>query len=861
MPKRSVVDLSLSQDTARARSLFEKLDSGARGDIFGARFHGSAARDLSRTPFLRLLTDATSSEIPKSFDECVDFFFPTSGVFSYPRGGQYAPFQGSYTGAYTVSDEMKTPYSRIATPFNVGGGSGGVMPKHLGDVSMMLGYFILYRTLLAPSTFIQAPLPGEKNASVFFKDPNTPERSINEPRVAELRKHYGRVTKTLRLSKRILNTALNLASAAVQSGGLDSLNSMSASEIMDTISENEDVRDFIHYGADRIVRHVLDELGVPPKYAPAVVRYAIQGVISPPDYAALSTNAKAQLESFVTAELVDLGVPNSDITKLYGRYSIGTVPDAVYRTLSSKGKAAVAAKRKEIEDAFRPKVTSFTNKERTLAALGVRQNPRENPEPITMGILVGTLLAASAKGSDALHNAEISNLRKDQRRAENYFHSSKWTLNPQLAPDLTAKLAFDDFANTGLPKGDVLARIRQLKHYEINRWPDTTALKDGFGWHNRYQIPATCRLVNGGLLRAFWDRTWQNFVEPIHLLRSGETLDRVLKRSTAEADHVFPCPMFTIFEENSFKSLTTMLENLYLISPFTLDFGFKPTYSDSQSPEWAKFRGVGASGSFWLDGSPNLNIKYGQLVNYDMRPDKKFQVLALPGSPVTYYLRQAGEIRAHRIRGLSTDKSKAINAVGFDEVNSAGLDNLPHNSRRVLSGEIPQLDIHFDVGLNDVPIFDAQWAALLSVLILYPEALDTAERAGYSWAPVLKQSLEAKRRETAAKEAMDNAQLQAARALMDSGRIFDPQDPTQFVRRQFENVNFNLGLESALQLQRDVQSGKTKLSEPDSASSEVQATPAQTEMGTAQTAVGVVLATSALAALGLTVYKIHKAGK
>ena len=60
------------------------------------------------------------------------------------------------------------------------------------------------------------------------------------------------------------------------------------------------------------------------------------------------------------------------------------------------------------------------------------------------------------------------------------------------------------------------------------------------------------------------------------------------------------------------------------------------------------------------------------------------------------------------------------------------------NSQRRLSDEVPfghygSTSIGFDVAYG-IPIFNAQWSALVSVLSVYPKAVDKMKSSGYQWA-------------------------------------------------------------------------------------------------------------------------------
>lgn len=729
-----------------AKRQLEVLRNSRKGSVNAASARFTQTHDalsLSDTPYLNILENAKPSEIPQTFEECVDFFFPTSGVHNYDHSDSTAvPFTSTLVADYPRI-QTSSPNSNEALVADVfdGGGAGNLLPKHLGDVSLMLGYFLLYRTLLAPKTFMHVQLPSAED-QVFVKASGSATRRINNRRVKRSRQSAKNLIKQFEFTKQILGSSLDAAQMAI-SGQID-IDNLTPQDVIDLVKNNPGLDSVLNEGVSIIVNELSSALGIHPKYMGIVAKHGLN-FLSKGDFDNLDFKAKGALQTFAFNQLVDLGIPREEARLLRDSFISGEISPQLYSSLSQKAKDEFDKKKAEVERNLRTKVTGFKSTASTQLKnkLNIRSNPNsiEVRKNALVTLAVVGILGATKVANDKYWETQSENRRKDFRRLDNYFTSETLYLNPDIGQDLAIKLKLDDFDNRGLPSGKVLPRFRELDIYGRERWPNLVENRQRFSWNssNTYQIPATCSVLNGGLVADFWRKMWMNFQEPIFRMRNDGNLRTALS-GQPKASHKIPCPMFTPFEENAYSSLLLMLAELPNLSPFSFEFGFKPSLFDDQ-------------GKANLSGHASLAKKYGDLEYWDDRNGKKFKVTTLPDSPYVYHLNQDG----HTDRIVSTPRlsyhKHDVNALRFSDVNQAWAKREPNApfqipSRRVLQGQIPQMDLHFDVGLNGfTPIFDAQWAALLSVLMMYPEARETVANAGisgWSWIRQFKQSLDNK---------------------------------------------------------------------------------------------------------------------
>lgn len=706
------------------------------------------SKGLSTKPFIDMLLEPISKR-PRTFAQCVSFFYPLSGMV--PPAVNISPFISTSVVAYDVPDYNP----RL----------GGSLPLQLGEVSMMYGWYLAFQLMLCPETEgerVKELLKQSKSASTY------PFNPIGLGFLQDASTFRG-VSEKLREKSQLLSdikdvvTLMETAAVAATSGGVALPTSIP--ELLDAAGNAvsaDNIKEWIQrYGPAAIASIVREYIDVPYTHANDIATLIVEGAISPQKYASLlndtSANAKAvqsiikdyalgQAKSKVPEGLVDgLAGAADDLSALFVLDEIPTKVQQKYNQLKADTQinssfkrafmAAFEARKRELSDLAESKILEFSK----------YGNARSN-EPVTLTVIAIGLTASAIRGGLDYQRSKYADRDNNVR---NYLSTNVYQIDPNLA---TSDIAF------------------QLgKNVRRGVWADFTWPTDN-NWENSHLRP-DCELQQGGQVLDYWIHAWSRVTEfcrrfdkarsnllntavtddhyPIHL---GQLLPKTgsdgLRVVEYKCEHLDPndsskirCSTGNIPRERTFgleesyvrkghtrcqglgllanfvdDSLWLVLNNAEAFSPFTHAYGFSPI-----------FRVEPSTGNLHIDGkAPRRYLGSDNLVFKDSENRKR--AAAAPGHIYPY-------------KDLEVSRSTAYDILGVECW--AGQGPLP--SRRLLKGAYGQrCSISFDVGIDDqIPVMDAQFCGLMACLYLHPEALETCSKLGLPWA----QNLE-KRKQT-----------------------------------------------------------------------------------------------------------------
>lgn len=672
-------------------------------------------------PFINLAA-LPSKMRPATFTQCVDFFYPSSGPTKYPQEG--SPFISTYIDSYDVRRrDVQVP--ALDSIYGVARYlETNRLPIDLGDVSMMYGWFLVYRLLLCPKTFGAVQLP---NANTIFKAV-AGERSV-EPHIVQstmkrakaLHEDYTRKKKILAQAQSVVNSLANMQG------------DITADSVMRAISEDVAVRALLAEGANALVQELVQTTAIPKAVAAQLGAQILAGEMPKhvldsqidTDMGNLLTHAQNSLEN-------SYGLPRDAAYALRRTYLTGEAPD-----LSSIADPRIRAQaeafareraqaradifRGGISDAYDSAAKTVATKQAVAAQSAQAAADALNKEAARglarpNGLLVGLGAALVSTAVGAYVDYQYSKMARDLSAQLKYWVSAQLQLNPALTEE-GITFALDSFAHSGV--------------------------KSDGGWAYKPR----CAPVQDKNLALYWQSIWEIYLPMISKMRARPTaLKSILQNGNCAPGTAgdprcqplesletiksagFACAFtYRLFIRNAVKSTQLILDKLPAYSNFTRAFGFAPVFYAGPHPTMPN------EGLVYVSGAPELH-------GYEYTAQRKGEYTAPDQSRLYAWWGTGGQPKASTKPVISKWKARDIRQINRPDMGTT----TAFNSQRRMAADDPTYGFYdsrtrlsFDVA-QDVPVFNAQWAAMMSVIFCYPEALETLAAAGYDWAaPVL----------------------------------------------------------------------------------------------------------------------------
>lgn len=722
-----------------------------------------------KQPLIDIL-NLPQSERPSTLEECLRFFYPLSGE----------KFIGTDVGAYhteyimdprnidrvCLANQPSNCWNEFIGPADI---STTTMPAELGDLSMFYGWFLIYRMLLCPRTFIK--LRSDLNIEKFFLESEDLNKRIILPQdIMKIKQNQAQIQQGYLSNLRdTTQVAQQITSAVLQNPEILDLaasGNLQMQDVLANVQNSEAFKDLMTRGLSYVSRKLQDQFGIPQAATNAISTYMLQGKV--PEITVnsimerakdiqddISTSAKSKLKDFVImnvskASREQLGF-EVDFSAFRGledellNFELNPTQDKLNKLLQKTRDQNLKVYLTNRLNNLKP--LSNTNEKQLMqkAANGIIQQTQNtalklNGLPLLL-VGVGTSMAFNAiKGYLDAKIAEIVQFQKD---LEAYYSASQITINPLLMEE-GYTFGFETFAHLG------------LKSLPFGL---TSSEQD---WEGK----PFCSPVQGLQVAQYWDCIFtiynsifnkfnsQNHTNLKSLLNTNSIKESEAKTLTftdiynQKGAGRYGCVTFKIFVENALRSTRTILDNLPKFTSFTKAFGFCPTFLIKGTYSDAELRNIwSASPSATLpdilvSGSP----ENGGWVYTSSRKNGWF----VPEMTTTYSHPTSKDdtpVSASPWGKWKTNDIQNIKRPDLDSgSNSNGSFRRTINSQRRFEADENdygfygnRTSISFDV-TNDVPIFNAQWNAMLAVLFCYPEALDTLANNGYTWAVELKKT-------------------------------------------------------------------------------------------------------------------------
>jgi hypothetical protein len=671
---------------------------------------------LSMTPFLETLKLPEEAR-PTTFAECVDFFYPESGILSIEDN--VSPFTGTLPFQYAVDP------SRLQD-------SVGDIPLQLGEITMMYGWFIAFRQLLCPQN------PEVKTSQI----PVDPRRIFNpvgdsgllldrDQLVGAQRDYIQKVKKLQTISEAITYTE-RLAKTGIRLGA-------EADWDLDKFlkSKNYDalIQEFTTKGATFITSVIASEIGLPSRYANDIATFLIEGKLNTSKFNDLLSQYN-QLKGIATNLLTDT---QKGFTEAY-RVLDNFIEDQVITGIAGPDHLSGAAR--TIARYAGDFVGIVATKDRSLLPQLERDLQALKREPN------GTVLYDRAIG---WVEGELD--KNDARRKANYgeiFNANRNLGDFGVTAALVgASVAFDLIQGGIEYRAEQAQRsVERMKQYlSTNVYALDPSLLIGLPYDFSFfshvrsglssRIDPTCELQQGGQMLDYWTSAFSALRTPIEnmrfaassaTLRQGKPHADIISDAFAKSNVPPVSPYHRIFDRNPSRaksvcagmrhlavntvtSALKVLNTLPNFSPFTHTFGFAPIFMQPND-NFISFVD-GRAARTYLGESNLVDRVDGWNIGASAAPYRT-NFFTADGS------RSEGQIPQRA-------------AVSEGEVECwIGASPLP--SRRILEGMFGgRASVSFDTAFGKTPVMDAQYCALMSVLFCYKEARDTIRNSSLAW--------------------------------------------------------------------------------------------------------------------------------
>lgn len=709
------------------------------------------AEPYPTTPYIDLAI-LPNYKRPKTFIECVDFFYPLSGVKSYLA--TQSPFLSTAPNHYTTIRKAAYGFDPIDYKGTLFLGNkqrviASDMPPDLGDLTMMYSWFVIYRLLLCPKSLTEVILPdADKLFGIMGNDKE--QRFIDSERVAKAEKDLDQTLRNFQNLKTAVRIARDVGSK-VAAGKIDSIN-----DLKSEIQKNKELKAFIFEGVGKIASSIAKTFGVKESSTRALAGWIVERSIKPETFKKLPTDAKNQIDAFANGQIEEAlnviaeqqGVSKIELSPqdnfiLRNQLKFGELPLSEHNKLSSDGKkVSLLFASEESDKYYGDYKDAFNSLKQAKAA--TKDGAREN------GLVAALAIQGAGIAIDKLIDQQMADAKKRLSQVQKYFTSLTTYLDAGLAEE-GVSFALDTFESKGFK-------------VEI---ADGNPFTSDHDWGEK----PFCNPMNGGMVRKYFVDLYRNFKPFIEEMRRSvfdsrdgkpanvrQLLSRrvdILKKANIDVNAQtsgWPCWTFDIFLKNyaAIDSTRYVFRDLPNFSPFTQAYGFEPTFLDRQvlvrggngeiltelNREW------GTNTDLVISGSPYEN---GWLYTH---PSNRAYIT--PGAPrveaVVGSMDDSQVSLTKHNKSLSSWKTSDLQALKLPEENSGSTARGAHfrtiNSQRKITDEVGHgymgfTGVTFDVAYQNFPIMNAQWTALCSVIFCYPEALDTMAIC-YDWAKNIK---------------------------------------------------------------------------------------------------------------------------
>jgi hypothetical protein len=817
-------------------------------------------------PFLDLLSGPVSDR-PTDIQQCIDYFYPLSGFVAPEK--DVSPFMSTAITSYVVPGSNTNAH--------------GNLPVQLGEVSMMYGWYLVWRMLLCPQEYSSniGEMLRTRTTNASFPFVNL-DRSIvvNKSVIERTSESAKEDLENLSMAVTAVEIGETVGLAAIKSsaGQLKSLTNLETARGLaaDLLGIDKDnfVADIIHrYGIPYFAGLLHREMNIPYKYSNDVASAVVNGMMLPEKWEDLKRDAMGNVGYYINeaanasvgflrnyialklenlAEAEGLNIDREDIESLSSLtedlYAKGEPSQALssrLQSLQGVRESAMDSIDKLLVKAYTEqteKIERFTDRiQKDFSKYG---NARSNPEPVTVSILGVKALATLLKGGSAYQRGKIED---NLRRIQEYFTTDLYRLDPNL--------------QSGVALFDLTAHVRKgvwKRHtFKKNNWAGAGTEPD-------------CRLQQGGQVLDYWTHVWyrasdliqsfkrdrEEYAERIahpdpavvEALRSSSSLfgrfsyskylpyrDLGYPLFSREEGNIRPRKESYYLEESQANSGYTRCQGLGILAKHT-DSEMKLVLEnlDKFSP-FTHAYGFSPTAQLLTNGYMKVNgvapRRFLGKSNYTYDSEGRKQASSAPG-------RLWPKQRIHL--------KNAYGPLGVE----CWARTSPLPSRRLLESVFGQrCNISFDVGLNpNVPVMDAQFCGLMATLLSHPEALKTCYLLGIPWAKPLyeSQTLEGKNLFFALKNLNTNVVVQMYLQNQRMNLIKYMQSPA--AQNYFKSIE--------TMVKKSAESGPYK-----SSSQKIKQTESAQGMSTRQKVINTAIIATAVSGLTYVAYKVSKEGK
>jgi len=718
-------------------------------------FDGELESKYDYIPYVDILT-LPSKDRPHNFAQCIDFFYPASGVTSHISTTY--PFTTTFPQAYEYKHESSGGDYNHYRGANV---KTNKMPVDLGEITMTYIWFIMYKLLLAENVSQILPEPEHflKQSSDKHYENMSLLSEIAQRQVAERTEN---LISKLGVASQLVDVAGGIATSYAN-GAFDNVNSVEdgAKALAKILDEEGNYLKEISAFIKGEVADLIETMGLKSNLAKPIAGFIVGSAMNPKVYQKLNDTDRQNLHVIARDRLIaefddykDL-LNTEDAKKILAAY---ITKDYTQTVVSSPQAKTFLNKLKSTPDRHFSELYTKAIKQLKARNNGVREN----------GVLatIGISLVTTAAGATIKSMGERA--AKRARGYNDWFKVNKFAVNPAFTEE-GFELAFDDFTTDG-------------------------RMASGDNWFATAKMYCSPR---NGLQEAEFAKALYTIFRPIasylrgdldplsikSLLGDKNKLFEILSRNgigynkntgkltTGQFQRWFTsynsCQTYKIFLENALESTRIVFQDIESFSPFTQAYGLEPLFLEGNASNRfarnAQLAIIGdpkaagkeyttpdsPSGAFIVPGqstygavSKNASIKRGRRTATLNRSNNRFA--CPPGS--YYFSKHRGSCNFFRNTGsneqgwttpevekyyadLYARKNRGVTLVGAAR---------NRNSQRRLSDEVPfghygSTSLGFDVAYG-IPIFNAQWPALVSVLSVYPQAIEEMDAAGYQWA-------------------------------------------------------------------------------------------------------------------------------
>lgn len=713
-------------------------------------FGGELESKYDYIPYVDILT-LPSKDRPHNFAQCIDFFYPASGVTSHISSTY--PFTTTFPQAYEYKHESGGGDYKHHRGANV---TTNKMPVDLGEITMTYIWFIMYKLLLAEN--VSQLLPEPEHFLKQSDDPYYENMSLlSEKAQRQVQQAAANLTHKIGLASQMVDAAGGLATSYAN-GAFDNVDSFAdgVKKIEYILDKDGNYLEEISAFIKGEVADLIETMGLKSNLAKPIAGFIVGSAMNPKVYQKLNDVDKQNLHVIardrLIAEFDDYTsiLNDEDAKKILAAY---ITKDYTQTAVSSPQAKTFLNKLKNTPDRHFSELYTKAMKQLKARNNGVR----ENGVLATIGISLATKAVTTTIESMANRAAKRASGYND------WFKTNKFAVNPAFTEE-GFELAFDDFTTDGrMASGDHWFATAKMYCSPRNGMQEAEFAK---------ALYTIFRPI------ASYLRAELNPLSIKSLLGNKNKLFEILSRNgigyNKSTGKITPmqfqgwftsynsCQTYKIFLENALTSTRIVFQDIESFSPFTQAYGLEPLFLEGNASNRfarnARLAIIGdpkaagkeytspasPSGAFIVPGqrtygagSRNANVFRGKTTGIlNLRKDR----FACP--PGSYYLPSYGG-RCHHFRNTGSNEQGWTtpevenyygNQNGVILVGAAR----NRNSQRRLSDEVPfgyygSTSLGFDVAYG-IPIFNAQWPALVSVLSVYPEAIEEMDAAGYPWA-------------------------------------------------------------------------------------------------------------------------------